>query len=189
MKRDIFEKDGSHKKGYSEEEDEIIEEEDNKTERHLAECLDCFNEQERLLVGNLVSTSLPSNSTTKNASTTIVKSNNTTNSLNSNSSSNVNTITNNTSIQKENTNAHIKPGDVIIKSPNQIIYFSLNEILLFASVISATDAVAALAFVNEQNDPKLFPILFGEGVVNDAVCIVLYQIIKGFLDSGAGKQT
>ena len=58
------------------------------------------------------------------------------------------------------------------------------QILLFAAVISATDAVAALAFVREESDPKLFPILFGEGVVNDAVCIVLYQIIKRFLDSG-----
>ena len=67
------------------------------------------------------------------------------------------------------------------------IYFSTKEILLFASVISATDAVAALAFIKEDSDPKLFPILFGEGVVNDAVCIVLYQIIRGFLDSGKCK--
>eukprot|EP00340_Litonotus_pictus_P001766 CAMPEP_0170518370 /NCGR_PEP_ID=MMETSP0209-20121228/4069_1 /TAXON_ID=665100 ORGANISM="Litonotus pictus, Strain P1" /NCGR_SAMPLE_ID=MMETSP0209 /ASSEMBLY_ACC=CAM_ASM_000301 /LENGTH=615 /DNA_ID=CAMNT_0010803899 /DNA_START=153 /DNA_END=2000 /DNA_ORIENTATION=+ len=65
-----------------------------------------------------------------------------------------------------------------------VLRFTVNEILLFASVISATDAVAALAFVKEESDPKLFPILFGEGVVNDAVCIVLYQIIKGFLESG-----
>lgn len=66
----------------------------------------------------------------------------------------------------------------------ETIHFSNKEILLFAAVISATDAVAALAFVREESDPKLFPILFGEGVVNDAVCIVLYQIIKRFLDSG-----
>lgn len=69
----------------------------------------------------------------------------------------------------------------------ETIYFTNNEILLFASVISATDAVAALAFVKEESDPKLFPILFGEGVVNDAVCIVLYQIIKSFLASGERK--
>lgn len=68
-----------------------------------------------------------------------------------------------------------------------VIHFSTKEIMLFASVISATDAVAALAFIKEESDPKLFPILFGEGVVNDAVCIVLYQIIKSFLDSGESK--
>lgn len=68
--------------------------------------------------------------------------------------------------------------------PLEVLTFSTNEVLLFASVISATDAVAALAFVKEESDPKLFPILFGEGVVNDAVCIVLYGIIKTFLESG-----
>lgn len=60
------------------------------------------------------------------------------------------------------------------------IIFSLKEILLFSSVIVATDTVAALTFVKESNEPKLFSILFGEGVLNDAVCIVLYRIIKMF---------
>ena len=56
--------------------------------------------------------------------------------------------------------------------------------LLFSSVISATDTVAALTFVSEQEEQKLFSILFGEGVINDAVCIVLYRIIKDFTNSG-----
>ena len=51
---------------------------------------------------------------------------------------------------------------------------------MFASVISATDTIAALTFVKEVTDPKLFAILFGEGVVNDAVCIVLFNIINDF---------
>lgn len=58
--------------------------------------------------------------------------------------------------------------------------FSLKEVLLFSSVIVATDTVAALTFVKEDQQPKLFSILFGEGVLNDAVCIVLYRIIKNF---------
>jgi len=70
-------------------------------------------------------------------------------------------------------------------SGSQLI-FSLKEILLFASVISATDTVAALTFVKEETDPKLFSILFGEGVVNDAVCIVLYKILLDFTNSGEG---
>lgn len=89
-------------------------------------------------------------------------------------------IANSTEIQNktEEENSPLDPAQLI---------FSNKEILLFASVISATDAVAALAFIKEDSDPKLFPILFGEGVVNDAVCIVLYQIIKSFLDSGQRK--
>lgn len=65
--------------------------------------------------------------------------------------------------------------------------FSLKEILLFASVISATDTVAALTFVKEDQEQKLFSILFGEGVLNDAVCIVLYRIIKMFNFQNEGK--
>lgn len=67
-----------------------------------------------------------------------------------------------------------------------VINFSLKEILLFASVISATDTVAALTFVKEETHPKLFSILFGEGVLNDAVCIVLYRILKDFTTSNEG---
>lgn len=61
------------------------------------------------------------------------------------------------------------------------------DILLFAAVISSSDAIAALAFISEEKDPKLFAILFGEGVVNDAVCIVIYKIMRDFIDSGEGK--
>jgi len=68
-----------------------------------------------------------------------------------------------------------------------VINFSIKEILLFASVISATDTVAALTFVKEDSHPKLFSILFGEGVLNDAVCIVLYRILRDFTTSNEGN--
>ena len=64
------------------------------------------------------------------------------------------------------------------------VHFTVQEILLFASVISATDTIAALTFIHEDSEPKLFAILFGEGVVNDAVCIVLYRILREFTLSG-----
>ena len=61
---------------------------------------------------------------------------------------------------------------------------SILNSLKFAAVFSTTDAVAALTFIHEDTEPKLFSILFGEGVVNDAVCIVIYDIIKKFSESG-----
>jgi NhaP-type Na+/H+ or K+/H+ antiporter len=79
------------------------------------------------------------------------------------------------------------PNPLVHHESSSIIKFSLKEILLFASVISATDTVAALTFVKEESDPKLFSILFGEGVLNDAVCIVLYRILFEFTSSGEGK--
>ena len=68
-----------------------------------------------------------------------------------------------------------------------ILNFSIKEILLFSSVISATDTVAALTFIKEDQEPKLFAILFGEGVINDAVCIVLYGILREFTSSDEGN--
>ncbi len=70
---------------------------------------------------------------------------------------------------------------------NEPLNFSLQEIILFASVISATDTVAALTFINENSDYKLFNILFGEGVVNDAVCIVLYNVVLQMIESNQRK--
>lgn len=104
-------------------------------------------------------------------------------------------LTSENATTSQESETHHNSASTDIKSKDSIphdfvgsyIHFSTKEIMLFASVISATDAVAALAFIKEESDPKLFPILFGEGVVNDAVCIVLYQIIKSFLDKGDSK--
>jgi sodium/hydrogen exchanger-like protein 6/7 len=78
-------------------------------------------------------------------------------------------------------------GDVIEKEEGGpiILDFSVKQILLFSAVISATDTVAALTFIKEESEPKLFAILFGEGVINDAVCIVLYGIIKNLAIQGS----
>jgi sodium/hydrogen exchanger-like protein 6/7 len=66
------------------------------------------------------------------------------------------------------------------------LYFTIKEILLFSAVISATDTVSALTFIKEKSQPKLFAILFGEGVLNDAVCIVIYRIMSKFNFSNEG---
>jgi NhaP-type Na+/H+ or K+/H+ antiporter len=63
------------------------------------------------------------------------------------------------------------------------INLTIHEILLFSSVISATDTLSALTFIKEEQEPKLFAVLFGEGVFNDGVSIVLYKIINEFNSS------
>ena len=47
-----------------------------------------------------------------------------------------------------------------------------------ASVLCATDTVAALTIVKEKSYPTLNSILFGEGVVNDAVSILLFRAVE-----------
>lgn len=51
------------------------------------------------------------------------------------------------------------------------------DTLLLACVLSATDTVAAVSVVKESKFPKLNSILFGEGVINDAVSIVLFRAV------------
>ena len=95
-----------------------------------------------------------------------------------------NIISNISQINDNISSTNITPNVNQDISGKNYIHFSVTEILLFASVISATDTIAALTFINEDKEPKLFAILFGEGVVNDAVCIVLYRILREFTLSG-----
>ncbi len=88
---------------------------------------------------------------------------------------------NNLNITNNNNITETKPS---YNKRKKVINFSISEILLFASVISATDTIAALTFIHEETEPKLFAILFGEGVINDAVCIVLYRILRDFTSTG-----
>ncbi|MCQ2817315.1 MAG: cation:proton antiporter [archaeon] len=60
------------------------------------------------------------------------------------------------------------------------VNFTLKEILLFSSVISATDTVTPLAFLDEDKHNKLFTVLFGEGIMNDSFSIVAYQIFTKY---------
>ena len=78
----------------------------------------------------------------------------------------------------------IMDSKVDLKKHPILLDFSMMDALSFAAVISATDAVAALTFIHEDTEPKLFAILFGEGVVNDAVCIVIYKILTDFQRGG-----
>ena len=95
-----------------------------------------------------------------------------------------NIISNISQINENISSTNITPNVNQDISDKNYVHFSVTEILLFASVISATDTIAALTFINEDKEPKLFAILFGEGVVNDAVCIVLYRILREFTLSG-----
>ena len=48
------------------------------------------------------------------------------------------------------------------------------EILLMCSLLCSTDVVAAVSIVKYDQQPKLFSLILGEGIMNDAVCIILF---------------
>ncbi|EGR28611.1 sodium hydrogen exchanger family protein, putative, partial [Ichthyophthirius multifiliis] len=60
---------------------------------------------------------------------------------------------------------------------NPIQYLNTKAILLFSATICATDSVSALAMISPSKYPKLFSIIFGEGMVNDSVSIILYTAV------------
>lgn len=53
---------------------------------------------------------------------------------------------------------------------------------MLASVLCATDTVAALTIVKEKEFPQLYSIMFGEGIVNDAVSILIFETIMKVFD-------
>ena len=58
------------------------------------------------------------------------------------------------------------------------IELETNEILLFASLLCASDVVAAVSTINYETQPKLFSCIFGEGAFNNIVSIILFNTIN-----------
>ena len=54
---------------------------------------------------------------------------------------------------------------------------SLHECMIISSCLAATDSVAALSLVKATEFPRLAAVLFGEGVVNDAISILLFHSV------------
>ena len=49
-----------------------------------------------------------------------------------------------------------------------------------SSLLCSTDVIAAISMVKYEEQPTLFSLLFGEGIVNDAVAIILFNTVTKF---------
>lgn len=45
--------------------------------------------------------------------------------------------------------------------------------------------IAAISIIKYEDQPRLFSIIFGEGIVNDAVAIILFNTVVALFDDGA----
>ncbi|KAL5995836.1 hypothetical protein ACLOJK_025907 [Asimina triloba] len=57
------------------------------------------------------------------------------------------------------------------------------ETAIFAAlgaIFSATDSVCTLQVLNQEETPLLYSLVFGEGVVNDATSIVLFNAVQKY---------
>ncbi|ONK57913.1 uncharacterized protein A4U43_C09F5560 [Asparagus officinalis] len=56
----------------------------------------------------------------------------------------------------------------------------IKDYLAIGAIFSATDSVCTLQVLNQEETPLLYSLVFGEGVVNDATSVVLFNAIKNF---------
>eukprot|EP00937_MAST-01D_sp_MAST-1D-sp2_P006161 g6161.t1 len=68
-------------------------------------------------------------------------------------------------------------GKISATGSHANITFSVVECLLLAAVLSPSDEVAVLSLIKPERYPQLGSILFGEGVLNDALSIVLFRAV------------
>jgi sodium/hydrogen exchanger-like protein 6/7/sodium/hydrogen exchanger 8 len=54
------------------------------------------------------------------------------------------------------------------------------QILSVCSLLCSSDVIAAISMINYNDQPKLFSIIYGEGVFNDIVSIILFNTVQSF---------
>ncbi|XP_019453013.1 PREDICTED: sodium/hydrogen exchanger 3-like [Lupinus angustifolius] len=56
----------------------------------------------------------------------------------------------------------------------------IGDYLAIGVIFAATDSVCTLQVLNQDETPLLYSLVFGEGVVNDATSVVLFNAIQSF---------
>lgn len=54
------------------------------------------------------------------------------------------------------------------------------ECMLMCSLLCSSDVIAAISLISYEKQPKLFSIVFGEGIMNDAVSIILFNTVMKY---------
>lgn len=75
--------------------------------------------------------------------------------------------------------------------PLEAINITFVDALAVGATLSATDPVTILAIFNTYKvDPKLYTVIFGESILNDAIAIVLFETAQNYKSADeAGKLT
>ena len=60
----------------------------------------------------------------------------------------------------------------------------ISEIIVMCALLCSSDVIAAVSLISPKEQPKLFSVVFGEGIVNDAVAIILFNTVVDFTQSG-----
>ncbi|KAA8527496.1 hypothetical protein F0562_034789 [Nyssa sinensis] len=71
-------------------------------------------------------------------------------------------------------------GAINIFKKMNIGSLEIGDYLAIGAIFSATDSVCTLQVLNQDETPLLYSLVFGEGVVNDATSVVLFNAIQSF---------
>ncbi|KAL6214811.1 hypothetical protein ACLB2K_014243 [Fragaria x ananassa] len=71
-------------------------------------------------------------------------------------------------------------GSTLMFENLEIGFLDLKDYLALGAIFSATDTVCTLQVLNQDETPLLYSLVFGEGVVNDATSVVLFNAIQRF---------
>ncbi|XP_057515088.1 sodium/hydrogen exchanger 2-like [Amaranthus tricolor] len=72
----------------------------------------------------------------------------------------------------------ISAGVLFLLRKIGLTQLSINDFLALGAIFSATDSVCTLQVLNQDETPLLYSVVFGEGVVNDATSIVLFNAVQ-----------
>ena len=74
----------------------------------------------------------------------------------------------------------VSTGKLMMYTSNgwEVLTLSLKECFVIASLLCSSDVIAAISIIKYEEQPKLFSLVFGEGIVNDAVAIILFNTVS-----------
>ncbi|KAL2469996.1 Sodium/hydrogen exchanger 2 [Abeliophyllum distichum] len=73
----------------------------------------------------------------------------------------------------------ISLGAIALLRPMDID-LAIGDYLALGAIFAATDSVCTLQVLNQDETPLLYSLVFGEGVVNDATSVVLFNAVQNF---------
>ncbi|KAM3735447.1 hypothetical protein ACB098_10G088700 [Castanea mollissima] len=74
----------------------------------------------------------------------------------------------------------ISLGSMQLFKKLDIGFLEIGDYLAIGAIFSATDSVCTLQVLNQEETPLLYSVVFGEGVLNDATSVVLFNAIQRF---------
>jgi len=68
-----------------------------------------------------------------------------------------------------------------------VLELSTFEVLVMCSLLCSNDVFAAISLIKPDKKPKLYSLIFGEGITNDAVSIILFNTIINYSSKSGEK--